>query len=194
MEIEIQANIAKSLIINSYNKSQATQITSERSSSRVEQFPMPPDPTETVQASGSELVSMQSEEQFQIVKQIEDEAVPINMKMPTEGNDQELNTSEWVQQHITKLSAELGIDFQGCEEKAKELFKKIDSNKQQNGETQVTAKKKGSNKLRSLEIDNKFWSYGSRSKGDIFQSKINEFENCFLECEGVELWEEERAG
>lgn len=44
----------------------------------------------------------------------------------------------------------------GCEEKAKELFKKIDSNKQQNGETQVIAKNKGSIELKRLELDSKF--------------------------------------
>lgn len=64
-----------------------------------------------------------------------------------------------------KLSAEFGVDFKGYKEKAKELFKKFGSNKQQNGEKQVIAKRKGSNELKRLELDNKFWSCGSRSRG-----------------------------
>lgn len=64
-----------------------------------------------------------------------------------------------------KLSAEFGVDFRGCEEKAKDLFRKINENKQLNRETQRIVKKKGLKELKGFEIENKFWSYGSRSKG-----------------------------
>ncbi|KAG5619929.1 hypothetical protein H5410_005147 [Solanum commersonii] len=52
----------------------------------------------------------------------------------------------------------------GCEERAKKLLMKIDSNKRE---------------TMALEV-----------KGGICPSGINEFKHCFLECEGTELWEE----
>lgn len=54
------------------------------------------------------------------------------------------------------------------EEKAEELFMKIDNNKQGNkvGKGEVTTnKKKGANELKSLELDTKFMSFGTRSRG-----------------------------
>ena len=56
------------------------------------------------------------------------------------------------------------------EEKAEELFMKIDNNKQGNkgggGEEEVpTNKKKGAYELKSLELDTKFMSLGTRSRG-----------------------------
>lgn len=44
-------------------------------------------------------------------------------------------------EYIIKLSIEFGVDFKGREKKAKELFMKIDNNKQHNGGMQVTVKK-----------------------------------------------------
>ncbi|KAH0688099.1 hypothetical protein KY285_016962 [Solanum tuberosum] len=78
------------------------------------------------------------------------------------------NMTEWIEEYIIKLSTEFGVDFKGCEKKAKELFLKIDNNKQHNRDMQVTVKKKGLTELKRLEIVNKFWSYRSRSRGDIY--------------------------
>ncbi|KAG5617114.1 hypothetical protein H5410_016938 [Solanum commersonii] len=59
----------------------------------------------------------------------------------------------------------LGVDLKGCDKKAKELFMTIDSNNQMNKGEQAIVKKKGVNELKGLELDAKFWSYGSRRGG-----------------------------
>lgn len=74
----------------------------------------------------------------------------------------------WIKHHILKLSSEFGVDFRGCEEKAEEIFMKIEKNKQESkGEksTTVGVKKKGINELKGLVLDTKFMSFGTRSRG-----------------------------
>lgn len=66
------------------------------------------------------------------------------------------------------MSIEFEVDFRGSEEKAEELFMKIDNNKQGNrgGKGQLTlVKKKGINELKDLKLNTKFMSYGTRSRG-----------------------------
>ncbi|KAG5579480.1 hypothetical protein H5410_050107 [Solanum commersonii] len=55
-----------------------------------------------------------------------EEAIPLGIQFPEE----DMSISDWIQQNITKLSSKFGVNFKGCEEKAKELLMKIDSNKQ----------------------------------------------------------------
>uniref|UniRef100_M0ZV41 DUF4283 domain-containing protein n=1 Tax=Solanum tuberosum TaxID=4113 RepID=M0ZV41_SOLTU len=95
-----------------------------------------------------------------------EEAIPLGIQFPEE----DMSTSDWIQQNITKLSSEFGVNFKGCEEKAKELLMKIDSNKQGNrGEQskQTTGKRKGLLELKRLQLDSKFYSNGTRSKGGV---------------------------
>ena len=66
------------------------------------------------------------------------------------------------------MGTKFGVNFKGCEEKAKELFMKIDNNKQENKEKQgdqEIIKRKGINELKGLELNTKFMSYGTRSRG-----------------------------
>lgn len=79
-----------------------------------------------------------------------------------------MGSSDWIQQNIMKLSSEFGIDFKGCEKKAKELLMKIDSNKQENRgkqSEQITGKRNGLRELKKLQLDSKFYINGTRSKG-----------------------------
>jgi len=95
-----------------------------------------------------------------------EEAIPLGIQFPEE----DMSTSDWIQQTITKLSSEFGVNFKGCEEKAKELLMKIDSNKQGNREEQskqTTGKRKGLLELKRLQLDSKFYSNGTRSKGGV---------------------------
>ena len=88
--------------------------------------------------------------------------------MPNE-EPQCLSPSEWIQQHIMKLSTEFGVDFRGCEETTKELFLKIDNNKLESAEKKRDSsiiKKKGVYELKRLVLGSNFISNGSRSKGD----------------------------
>ncbi|WMV40484.1 hypothetical protein MTR67_033869 [Solanum verrucosum] len=76
-----------------------------------------------------------------------EEAIPLGIQFPEE----DMSILDWIQQNITKLSSEFGVNFKGCEEKTKELLMKIDSNKQGNrGEQskQTTCKRKGLLKLK----------------------------------------------
>lgn len=83
----------------------------------------------------------------------------MKIKLLVEEAIQDTNTSKRIQQHIIKPSTELVVDLKGCDEKAKELFMKIDNNQLNKGE-QVIVKKKGVNELKALEFDANFWSYG----------------------------------
>ncbi|KAH0746241.1 hypothetical protein KY285_007898 [Solanum tuberosum] len=119
------------------------------------------------------------------------EAIPLGIQFPEE----DMSTSDWIQQNITKLSSEFGVNFKGCEEKAKELLMKIDNNKQGNrGEQskQTTGKRKGLLELKRLQLDSKFYSNALEVKGGggVWPLWINEFKHCVMECEGAELWEE----
>ncbi|KAG5630999.1 hypothetical protein H5410_002716 [Solanum commersonii] len=82
---------------------------------------------------------------------IPEEAVPLKILLPTEDGTNPTSIPTWIKQHIIKLSTEFGVDFRGCEEKAEELFMKIDSNKQgyrgEKGELTIV-KKKGVNELK----------------------------------------------
>ncbi|WMV20496.1 hypothetical protein MTR67_013881 [Solanum verrucosum] len=116
-----------------------------------------------------EISFTQSDDQLDVVNRIGEEPIPLRMKLPAEENEQIKYMTEWIEEYIIKLSTKFGVDFKGCEKKAKELFLKIDNNSQHNKDMQLTVKKKGLIELKRLEIDNKFWSYGSR-KG--FKEKI----------------------
>ncbi|KAG5599556.1 hypothetical protein H5410_030926 [Solanum commersonii] len=91
--------------------------------------------------------------------------IPAENLLLGEGSAYEVTTEEWIQQYIIQLSTKLGVDFKGHEEKAKELFLKVGKNKSLNKGTHDTVKKKGMYELKGLELDSRFWSYGSRSKG-----------------------------
>lgn len=82
--------------------------------------------------------------------------------------EEDMNTSDWMQQNIIKLSSVFRVNFKRCKEKAKELFMRIDSNKQGNkGEQskQTTGKRKGVLELRRLQLYSKFYSNDTSSKG-----------------------------
>ncbi|WMV43324.1 hypothetical protein MTR67_036709 [Solanum verrucosum] len=100
--------------------------------------------------------------------EITDDVVPLMIQLPLEDKFNSKSHPLWIKQHILKLSTEFGVDFRGCEEKTEEIFMKIDNNKQGNkgGKGEVTTnKKKGANKLKSLELDTKFMSFGTSSRG-----------------------------
>ncbi|KAG5586275.1 hypothetical protein H5410_046709 [Solanum commersonii] len=78
--------------------------------------------------------------------------IPIENILLGEGSADEVPTEEWIQQYIIQLSIELGVDFKGHEEKAKELFLKVDNNKSLNKGTHGTIKKKGMYELKGLEL------------------------------------------
>ncbi|WMV31299.1 hypothetical protein MTR67_024684 [Solanum verrucosum] len=64
-----------------------------------------------------------------------EDGIPLGIQFPEEDNNT-LSTSEWIQQNIIKLSSEFGVNLKGCEDRARELLMKIDSNKQESqGET-----------------------------------------------------------
>lgn len=81
------------------------------------------------------------------------------------GSAHEVTTEEWIQQYIIQLSTELGVDFKSHEQKAKELFLKVDNKKSLNKGTHDTVKKKGMYELKGLEPDSRFWSHVTRSTG-----------------------------
>lgn len=65
-----------------------------------------------------------------------EDVIPLGIQFPEEGSNT-LSTSEWIQQNIIKLSSEFGVNLKGCDNRAKELLMKIDSNKQESkGETE----------------------------------------------------------
>uniref|UniRef100_M1CD35 Uncharacterized protein n=1 Tax=Solanum tuberosum TaxID=4113 RepID=M1CD35_SOLTU len=66
---------------------------------------------------------------------ITEEVIPLGIQFPEE-NYTQTATPAWIQQHIMRLSKEFGVDFKGCEEKAAELFQKIDRNKLENKDIQ----------------------------------------------------------
>ncbi|WMV48686.1 hypothetical protein MTR67_042071 [Solanum verrucosum] len=104
---------------------------------------------------------------------ITEEVIPLGIQFPEE-NFTQTATPAWIQQHIMRLSKEFGVDFKGCEEKAAELFQKIDRNKLENKviqNEQKVQKRKGLNELKSLELDTNFMSYGTRSKGGFLAIK-----------------------
>jgi len=96
------------------------------------------------QGDEGEISVTQSDDQLDVVNRIREEpTTPLRMKLPAEENEQIENMTEWIEEYIIKLSTEFGVDFKGCEKKAKELFMKIDSNKQHNRDMQVTVKRRG---------------------------------------------------
>lgn len=115
MEIDIQANIARSQLVNNYDKLQATQNALESSSSHLEQISMPSDTIETISKlklvdyhTWRSILNCEMNWRWSNADKHED---------ATEGSGQDLTTSEWVQQYITKLSAEFGVDLKNCEGK-----------------------------------------------------------------------------
>ncbi|KAG5607522.1 hypothetical protein H5410_029014 [Solanum commersonii] len=65
-----------------------------------------------------------------------EDVIPLGIQFPEEDSST-LSTSEWIQQNIIKLSSEFGVNLKGCEDRARELLMKIDSNKQESkGETE----------------------------------------------------------
>ncbi|KAG5577330.1 hypothetical protein H5410_057464 [Solanum commersonii] len=107
--------------------------------------------------------------------------IPLNMQLPGESNlpveecAHVTTTEEWIQQYIVQLSLEFGVDFKGCEEKAKELFMRVDNNKSQHKGTQGTTKRKGMYELKGQELDSKFELW-VRIKRGYLHSKINDYE------------------
>lgn len=79
-----------------------------------------------------------------------------------------IETPVWIQQHVIRSRTEFGVDYKGCEDKAKELFRKTENNKQEikgkHGEQEIV-KKKGMNELKGLELNTKFMRNGTRSRG-----------------------------
>ncbi|KAG5619008.1 hypothetical protein H5410_018832 [Solanum commersonii] len=73
-----------------------------------------------------------------------EDVIPLGIQFPEEDYNT-LNTSEWIQQNIIKLSLEFGVNFKGCEERAKKLLMKIDSNKRESRDSQPS--------LFALQID-----------------------------------------
>ncbi|KAG5571544.1 hypothetical protein H5410_061310 [Solanum commersonii] len=119
-----------------------------------------------------------------------EEAIPLGIQFL--GEDRSI--SDWIQQNITKLSSEFGVNFKGCEEKAKELLMKIDSNKQGNREVQskqTTGKRKGLLELKRLQLDSKFYSNGTRrGKGVLSGNMIRTWKAnvvCFQETKWREI-------
>ena len=65
-----------------------------------------------------------------------EDVIPLGIQFPEEDYNT-LSTSEWIQQNIIKLSSDFGVNLKGCDNRAKELLMKIDSNKQESkGETE----------------------------------------------------------
>uniref|UniRef100_M1DQM1 Uncharacterized protein n=1 Tax=Solanum tuberosum TaxID=4113 RepID=M1DQM1_SOLTU len=76
--------------------------------------------------------------------EITEDVVPLDDSAAIRRQFNSKSSPLWIKQHILKLSTEFGVDFRGCEEKAEELFMKIDNNKQGNkgGKGEVTTNKR----------------------------------------------------
>ncbi|KAK6793287.1 hypothetical protein RDI58_006740 [Solanum bulbocastanum] len=120
-------------------------------------------PTENIEVEGSkqegdgETSAIQLHDQLQVVNRRGDEVVPLRIKFPEDEIEHEEDTAEWIQECIIKLSSEFWVDFKGCEEKAKEFFRKIDNNKQQNSDTLMGVNEDSIEAHLSLEVKHRFW-------------------------------------
>ena len=84
---------------------------------------------------------------------------------------QSFNDPIWVHQNIIKLSKEFGMEFEGCEKEAFQLFMQIDGKRRNTMESSsltmeaATPKKKESKEVRNLDFGSKFKSNGTRRRG-----------------------------
>ncbi|WMV54868.1 hypothetical protein MTR67_048253 [Solanum verrucosum] len=102
-----------------------------------------------------------------------EEAIPLNSTELPETIEPPPNPSVqlWVRQNILALGKDFGVNFHGYEKLAEELFMKIDGKRNNLVEATKTSipetpKLKGAKELKNLESGTKFFSYGSRSRGE----------------------------
>lgn len=137
------------------------------------------------EAESTEIATMQNDLNEDVRNNPIEEATLLKIKFPADESDSQSNTTLWVQQNIMKMSEEFGVDFQGCETVAHELFMKIDGRSQTN--RLPTPKLKVINELKGLDMGNIIMSNGTRSRGNIWTLKNNEAQYSFMEHEGDEL-------